>query len=67
MGYFWRRPRLRFIVGLVGLVGFWGTSRVGKGVSSSSNSAVVFGLSGLIDISSLSSLVVTSSLSSLIL
>ena len=39
MGFLRGRPRPRFMVGLVGLVGFWGTSRVGMGTSSLSNSA----------------------------
>ena len=55
------------MVGIVGLVGFWGASRVGKGASSLSNSAVASGSSYLAVTSSLSSLVVASSLSSLIL
>ena len=55
------------MVGLVGLVSFWGTSRVGKGAFSLSNSAVTFSLSGLAITSSLSSLAITFSLSSLTL
>jgi len=35
------------MVGLVGLVGFWGTFRVGKGASSSSNLVVASGSSDL--------------------
>ena len=58
MGFLRGRPWPRFIVGLVGLVGFWGTSRVGKNASS---------LSNLVGTSSLSSLAVASSLSSLTL
>jgi len=46
------------MVGIVGLVGFWRTSRVGKGASSLSDLAVA---------SSLSSLAVTSSSSGLTL
>jgi len=54
MGFLWGRPRPRFIAGLVGLVGFWGTSRVGKGASSLSNSAVASGSSSLVVASGLS-------------
>jgi len=46
------RPQPRFIVGLVGSVGFWGTFGVGKGASSSSDLAVASGLSGLVVASS---------------
>jgi len=56
IGFLRGRPRLRFTAGLVGLVGFWGTSRVGKGAFSLFNSAVASGLSGLAVASSLSSL-----------
>jgi len=45
----------------VGLVGFWRTSRVGKGASSLFNLAVASGLSSLAVTSGLSSLVVASS------
>ena len=48
------RPRLRFIVGLVGLQG---TSRVGKGTSSLSNLAGTSSLSSLTGASSSSSLI----------
>jgi hypothetical protein len=41
MGCFWGRPQPRFTVGIVGLVGFWGTFRVGKGAFSLSNLAVL--------------------------
>ena len=51
----------------MGLVGFWGTSRVGKGASSSFDSAVASGLSGLVVASSLSGSAVASSSSSLVL
>ena len=51
----------------MGLVSFQGTFRVGKGASSSSNSAVTSSLSSLVVTSSLSSLAVTSSSSSLTL
>jgi hypothetical protein len=64
-GCFQGRPRPRFTVGIVGLVGFWGTSRVGKGASSSSNSAGASGLSGSVVASSSSSSAVASSSSNL--
>jgi len=67
IGCFWGRPQLRFMVGIVGLVGFWRTSRVGKGASSLSSLAVASGLSSLVVTSSLSSLAVASSLSGLTL
>jgi len=44
------------MVGIVGLVGFQRTSRVGKGASSLSNLVVASGLSGLVVTSSSSSL-----------
>jgi len=44
------------MVGLVGLVGFWGTSRVGKGAFSLLNSVVASSLSSLVVASSSSSL-----------
>jgi len=53
IGCFWGRPWLRFTAGLVG---FWGTSRVDKGTSSSSNSAVASSSFGLAVTSSLSGL-----------
>ena len=43
-------------MGLVGLVGFWGTSLVGKGASSLSSSAIIFSSSSLAVTSSLFSL-----------
>ena len=54
-------------MGLVGLVGFLGTFLVGKGTSSLSGSAGVFGSSGLTVVSDLSGSAVTSSLFSLTL
>ena len=48
----------------MGLIGFWGTSRVGKSASSLSNLAIA---SSLLVASSLFSLVVASSLSGLML
>ena len=56
MGCFWGCPQLCFTVGSVVSVGFWGTSGVGKGASSSSNSAGAPSLSGLSGASSLSGL-----------
>jgi len=56
IGCFQGRPQPRFMVGIAGLVGFRRTSGVGKGASSSSNSAVASSLSGLAVTSSLSSL-----------
>ena len=41
------------MVGLAGLMGFWGTSGVGKGAFSLSDSAVASGLSGSVVVSSL--------------
>ena len=67
MGCFWGRPRPYFTVGLAGSVGFWGTFRVGKGASSSSDLAVASGSFGLAVTSSLSGLAVASSSSGLIL
>jgi len=55
------------MVGIVGLIGFRRTSRVGKGTSSLFGSAVASGLFGLVVTSSLSGLVVASSLSGLTL
>ena len=55
------------MVGLVGLVGFWGTSRVGISTSSLSNSVGASSLSNLVGASSLFSLVGASSLFSLTL
>ena len=55
-GYFRGRPQLRFIGGSASSVGFWGTSGVGKGASSSFNSAVASGSSGSAVASSSSSL-----------
>ena len=52
------------MVGLVGLVGFWGTSRVGISASSLSNSAGASSLSNLAGASSSSSLAGASSSSS---
>ena len=56
IGFLQGHPRLRFTVGLVGLVGFQGTSRVGKGASSLSNLVVASGLFGLAVASSSSGL-----------
>ena len=67
MGCFRGRPRLRFTAVLVGLVGLRGTSRVGKGTSSSSSLAGASSSSGLTGASSLSSLTGASSSSSLTL
>ena len=47
MGFLQGRPWPRFTVGLAGLVGFWGTSRVGIDASSLSNSAGASSLSSL--------------------
>jgi len=55
------------MVGIVGLVGFWRTSRVGKGASSLFGLVVTSGLSGLAVTSGLSSSAVTSSSSGLTL
>ena len=44
------------MVGLAGLVGFWGTSLAGKGASGLSSSAGTSSLSSLADTSSSSSL-----------
>jgi len=55
------------MVGIVGLVGFWRTSRVGKGASSLSGLAVASSLSCLVVTSGLSGLAVASSSSSLTL
>ena len=55
MGFLRGRLRLRFAAGLVGLVGFQGTSRVGKGASSLSVSVVASSLSSLAVASSSSS------------
>jgi hypothetical protein len=63
-GCFRGRPRPHFTVGIAGSVGFWRTSRVGKGASSSSNSAVASSLSGSAVTSGLSSSAVTFSSSS---
>jgi len=41
---------------MVGLTGFWGTSKVGRGTSSLSSLVGAFSLSGLIGASSLSGL-----------
>ena len=56
IGCFWGRPQPRFIINIAGLVGFWGTSKVGKNASSLSNLAVAFSLSGLVVAFSLSGL-----------
>ena len=47
IGCFQGRPRLRFTVGLVGLVGSQRTSKVGRGASISSSSVVASSLSSL--------------------
>ena len=70
IGCFWGRPRLRFTAGLVGLVGFWGASKVGGDTSKvgGGTSKVGRGTSKVgRGTSSLSSLVGASSLSSLAL
>ena len=51
IGFLWGRPWPHFTVGLAGLVGFWGTSGVGRGASS------LFSLSSSAGASSLSSLI----------
>ena len=56
MGCFQGHPQLHFMVGSVVSVGFWGTSGVGKGASSLSNSVVASGSSGSVVASSLSGL-----------
>ena len=67
MGFLRGRPRPRFTAGLAGLVGFWGTSRVGTGASSLSDSAGASSLSDSAGASSSFSLAGASSSSSLTL
>ena len=46
-GCFWGRPQLHFIVGSMGLASSLGASKVDRGASNSSGSAVASSLSGL--------------------